>query len=247
MSSTAPPVGGLHGHPPLTPAAVLLRWRFLVPLIAVLFLTLAVLAAISDGSALRTWDEPMQRWVEGLRADDTNAIVLAVSQLGGTTVVVVGLAVLIMPVYRKCHSLGLVLLIAVVSRPLLEWVLKAAIDRPRPDFERLVAGTGPSFPSGHVMAAVALWGLVPPIVALLTHRRDLWWVATGISALVILGVAASRTYLGVHWFSDIVGGLLLGTLYLLAVEYILEWHHDRRGCRFMDEAEADLLNAAETA
>lgn len=233
--------GGLHGHPPLTPAAVLVRWRPAVPLILLTFMVLAVLAAINDGSALLTWDRPVQEWVEGLRTDDGTSVVRAVSQLGGTTVVVVGSALVIIPVYRRCHSLGVVLLVAVASRPLLEWTLKTLVDRPRPDLERLVAGTGPSFPTGHVMAAVALWGLVPPLVALITHRRVLWWASVVLSGLVVLGVAISRTYLGVHWLSDIVGALLLGNLYLLGVEYLFDWHHDRFGCRFMDEAEADLL------
>jgi undecaprenyl-diphosphatase len=52
----------------------------------------------------------------------------------------------------------------------------------------------------------------------------------GISATVIGLVAFSRVYLGVHWMSDVVGALVLGTLYLLAVEWLLDWHHRRRPC-----------------
>ena len=48
--------------------------------------------------------------------------------------------------------------------------IKAIVDRDRPDLERLVNGTGPSFPSGHVMAAAALWGLVPLVVTLYTRE-----------------------------------------------------------------------------
>lgn len=235
------PAGGLHGHPPLTPAAVLLRSRLTVPLLALAFLVLAALAFADNGSVLRTWDRPVQEWVESSRTDLLDDVFHGLSQLGGITVVATGLVVLLVLVYRRCHSLGTVLVAAVLARPLLEWVLKAAVDRPRPALERLVDGTGPSFPSGHVMAAIAFWGLVPPVVALLTRSRRWWWASVVTSGVIVVAVAASRMYLGVHWLSDVVGAMVLGSLYLLGVEYLLEWHHDRRGCVPLDDAESSLL------
>lgn len=235
---------GLHGRPPLTPAAVLLRTQLTLPAIAGAFVVLAVLAAVDGGQVLRTWDRPIQEWVEARRTHTLDGVFRGLSQLGGITVVATGLALVFILVFRACHALGLVLLAAMAARPGLEWLLKEAVDRSRPDLERLVAGTGPSFPSGHVMAAVAFWGLVPPVVALLTRRRAWWWASVVASAGIVLSVGASRVYLGVHWFTDVVAALLVGSLYLLAVELLLAWHHDRRGCRPMDAAEANLLRRA---
>lgn len=232
--------GGLHGHPPLTAAAVLLRWPFTVPILLVAFFALAILAGRNGGSALLTWDRPIQHWAESHRGDEVNSVFDAISQFGGLTMVTIGLITLLYLVYRRCHSLATVLLVAVGARIPLEWLLKELVGRERPDFDRLVPGVGPSFPSGHVMAAVALWGLVPSVVALLTHRRTLWWASVIGSGALVLGVAASRVHLGVHWFSDVVGALMLGSLYLLGVEWLLEWHHDRRGCVALDEAEEEL-------
>jgi len=223
--------GILHRHPPLTPAGVLLRYRFALPVIVGLLAFLATAAAIDDGSLLRMWDEPVQEAAENARTPWLDRVIHGISQLGGTTFVVVGLAILLVPVLLRCRSLGLALLAATVARPLLEWMLKGLIDRPRPDLERLVEGTGPSFPSGHVMAAVALWGLLPPIVALVTHRRRWWWASVLLSSTVILLVAAARVYLGVHWLSDVVGALVLGSVYLLGVELLLDWHHERVACK----------------
>ena len=122
-----------------------------------------------------------------------------------------------------------------LSRPLLEFTLKASVGRDRPDLERLVAGNGPSFPSGHVMAAVALWGLVPLVVALYTPHRRVWWATVLGSGSLIMAIGASRIYLGVHWFSDVVGGLIVGAFFLLGVEWVLVRRHRRdpctRGCR----------------
>jgi membrane-associated phospholipid phosphatase len=64
-------------------------------------------------------------------------------------------------------------------------------------------------------------------VASVTHRHWWWYVSAGAGVLLIPMIAASRIYLGVHWFSDVVQSFLLGSLYLLAVEMVLNWHHQR--------------------
>lgn len=95
--------------------------------------------------------------------------------------------------------------------------MKDRIGRLRPDIDRLGDGTGFSHPSGHVLAAVALWGLLPPLVALVIRRRSWWWASVVAGGVLIVSVSFSRVYLGVHWPSDIVQGRLLGTLYLVGL------------------------------
>lgn len=227
----------LHHHPPLTPAGVLLRGRWAAPAVALLFVVLAVLAAVDDAAALRPLDEPVSRALLGLRSGPLDGLFKAISALGGVTVVVSVATLLLLFVWHECRPLAWTLLAATAARPAVEWTLKEIVDRTRPDVDRLVPGNGPSFPSGHVMAAIAIWGLLPPVVALLTGRRSAWWWSVGISTTVVGAVAVSRVYLGVHWLSDAVGALLFGVLYLLAVEALLEWHHRRRPCRAIDLAE----------
>jgi undecaprenyl-diphosphatase len=224
------PLLSLHDHPPATPAGLLLKSRFTLPILVGAFLLLALGAAYNSGSVLLTWDEPVQRWVESRRTNTLDSFFRFVSQFGGLTIVAAGLAVLVALVYRLCRPLAIALIVASLARPLVEWTLKVIVDRPRPDLERLVPGNGPSFPTGHVMAAIAVWGLVPPVVALCTNRRVWWWIATATSGVVILLVAASRVYLGVHWFSDVVGALLFGALYLLVIEIVFDKAHHRYGC-----------------
>lgn len=220
----------LHHRPPLTPAGVLLRHRITVPLLVVSFGALAAAAAIDDGSLLVAFDRSVTRALLDVRSERLDFVVKALSGLGGLTVVVALLVVLLLLVWHQCRALAFTLLVATAARPLLEWALKETVDRARPDIAQLVPGNGPSFPSGHVMAAVAAWGLLPPVVALVTGRRSAWWWSVGLSGAAILLVGFSRVYLGVHWFSDVVGALVLGALYLLAVEWLLAWHHHRRTC-----------------
>lgn len=226
----------LHRHPPFTPVGVLARSPYPIAFLATTFVLLALAAALDGGSILLRWDEPIQKAVEGWRESGRTDLVLMISNLGGTRFVIFGSVALLAIVWRRCHSLAIVLAAATLARPLVEWTLKNLVDRERPDLVRLVDGTGPSFPSGHVMAAIALWGLVPPVVSLLTGRRRWWWASVGISAVVIAAVAFARVYLGVHWFSDVVGALVLGGIYLVLVETLLEWHHRRTPCRSLDLA-----------
>ena len=207
----------------------------LLVVVGILFLLLASAAAIHNGWLLLRWDLPIQRFVERHRTDDLTSFFLGASRLGSTAVVVAVSACLTVLTWRRCRAAGIAILVAALARPLLEFVLKLIVARDRPDLEQLVNGRGFSFPSGHVMAAVALYGLVPLVVALYTRSRALWWASVAASGLVIGAIAASRVYLGVHWFSDVVGSLLLGSFFLLGVEAVLGYAHRVDGCRVHPE------------
>ena len=96
---------------------------------------------------------------------------------------------------------------AVVVSEVLIGLLKGIYDRPRPPGS-LVVTTGTSFPSGHAVAAsvtvvAAVIALVPP------GRRRAWWALAAMAFSILMGL--SRAYLGAHWLSDAVAGILLGT------------------------------------
>jgi undecaprenyl-diphosphatase len=228
-------VAHVHTAPPFTPSSVLLRRRRLLIVLGALLVALATAAALRNGQALLTWDEPIQREVEANRTSALNDLFLMVSRLGSTIfVLVVGTLGAILT-WRRCRAVATVLLVATFARPAIEFIVKGLVGRDRPDFDRLVAGTGPSFPSGHVMAAMALWGLLPVVVALYTRRRAIWWASVAVSATLIAGIAASRVYLGVHWFSDVTGGLVVGTFFLLAADNVLVRAHRRYPCWMLAE------------
>ena len=206
------------------------RWRYFAGALAVIWLSMAIGAFVKGGALLLHWDEPIQRAVEDARTSGMTAVVKRISFLGSTVAVLTLGTVLAAVSWFRCRAVATVIIIATFFRPLLEFTLKSIVDRDRPDLERLVNGTGPSFPSGHVMAAAALWGLAPLVVTLYTRNRRIWWAATISSALLILGIAASRTYLGVHWLTDIVAGLIVGAFFLRGAEWLLAHQHRRRPC-----------------
>ena len=90
--------------------------------------------------------------------------------------------------------------------PLSSTLLKILVARPRPP-DGLVHPVGSSFPSGHAAYAGATCVALVLLFTVPGPQRRWWWP---LAALVVLGMAWSRTYLQVHWLSDVVGGSLLG-------------------------------------
>jgi len=219
----------LHAAPPFTPHA-LYEHRLWLAGIVLAIAFLAGAAAVGDAALLRVWDVPIQRFVERTRTTTLDEVFRVASLLGSTVFVlsIGGLSALL--VAQRCRAAAVAIVAATLARPAMEWTIKVLVDRPRPDFEQMVNGAGPSFPSGHVLAAVATWGLLPLIVGLYTRRRAVWWGAVAVSGVAITMIGASRVYLGVHWFSDVIAGFLVGSLFLVFVEHVLQTGHGLSTC-----------------
>jgi membrane-associated phospholipid phosphatase len=108
---------------------------------------------------------------------------------------------------------------------------KGTFERPRPQF----AGspyvlTDWSFPSGHATGAMATYAMIAYLVAWRWADRWFLWPAVLGAGAIILLVGLSRMLLGVHYFTDILGGYFLGLGYLSLCVAAIEWGK-RRGWR----------------
>ena len=220
---------------PFTFAQARRRWPLLLPVLALLPLVLG-LAALVDGGRLLVWDAPLTAQAVAHRSPWIDELALAVSRLGAWPVVYPVGALLAGLAARRSPRLAMVILVVVATRPAFEWLLKDLVARPRPVGDRLVAGTGYSFPSGHVLAAAATWAFLPPVLALYTRYRALWWAAVGVAGTIVGMVAWSRVWLGVHWTSDVVVSLAIAFVALSAAEAWL--HRNPRPAREPAPAQA---------
>jgi membrane-associated phospholipid phosphatase len=93
-------------------------------------------------------------------------------------------------------------------------LVKHAVGRARPD-DRLVHAVGYAFPSGHATFAAAGWPALALLLAAAWPARRRALVAAALVVTAIVG--ASRVYLQVHWTTDVLGGWLLGALWLAIV------------------------------
>jgi len=107
-------------------------------------------------------------------------------------------------------------------------VLKLAVQRVRPSVWAVATLHSYSFPSGHAMAAVAIYGMTAVVVVRLCPRLARP-AAVGIPVLALL-IGVSRVYLGVHWPTDVLAGFAAGAFILSGGVYLL-YRREGRCCR----------------
>lgn len=143
-------------------------------------------------------------------------------------VAVVALGVLTWCWRRKDRRAFAGLLGVIVINEALNLALKDAFARTRPDlFQEIATLHSYSFPSGHAMAATAIYGMTAVVNGRLVPRlRMLFGMAAAILALLI---GLSRIYLGVHWVTDVLAGYAGGASILFAGMLWLEFSTQDRG------------------
>ena len=133
------------------------------------------------------------------------------TQLGGA-LWIVPLAVIVAIVetirQRSVAIIGFLTLV-VGGQFLVANIIKAIVDRARPDFDHLTGFSGSSFPSGHAVASAACLAAFALVIG---RRRSLKVraILAGLAVGLATGIACCRVMLGVHWLTDVLGGLALG-------------------------------------
>jgi len=187
-------------------------------------LTIAVTAGAVQGLDLQVARAMHDAWQPSL-----HGLFQAIAELGGlelTTVLMIGLTYYL---WRSGFGSDALVFAVFIAAQAFELFYKLNLQHLQPPRSLSQAdgpsitesftsttGVGNSFPSGHVLRAVIVYGLIAFVIRRLSPSPRMR-IAAAIGAIALIVVVAfDRLYLDVHWESDVVGGLILGAIALLA-------------------------------
>ncbi len=181
--------------------------------LALLFAILIIL--IKHSSWLINCNHIVYHFFRSLRHPIVDHVMIVVTLLGDKHVIIpvffVGFAIFYWRNYKRFAWHWLALIIFAAASIV---IAKKLVAMPRPGWLGTIADF--SFPSGHTTLATLTYGLFLLVYKKNSLRKS-HFLASLLTVVIILAVIISRLYLGAHWLSDILGGLLLGTMILQLV------------------------------
>jgi undecaprenyl-diphosphatase len=184
-----------------------------------ILLALSVLTALA-GIGIRVWapgfDSQVMQAIAGGRDATLTATAWVVTEAGSFVLLApLSIAFLLLRRWKRPAD-DIALVVIAAGSAVLPLVVKEIVARPRPTFEPLSHLASFSFPSEHTTQAAAVY---LTIGIMLSQGLTRGWreAAIVLGVVIALAVACSRVYLGVHYPTDVVAGLLLGWSWALLV------------------------------
>lgn len=187
-----------------------------VPIVIFIFLAISIKAGISTNFETWVYNESVEHMSQIL-----NKVVKCITHIGDGITVMIFCTLLLL--YKKTrHKIGIPVSIAVIVSEVINLILKEIFARERPNILQLVNETSYSFPSGHSMINATICTMLGifAIKYILDKRKKIIALIICICLPIIIGF--TRIYLGVHFFGDVLGGILLGFTVSVIVYTILK-------------------------
>lgn len=174
-----------------------------------------ILSMLMQQQMLTQFDHTIISFIQRFESSLLTAIMNGFTSIGSTSVVIsISLCSLLFLYKVLKHRVKLILFIVIVGgHAILNQVLKLFFQRDRPNVHRLIEIDGYSFPSGHTMITFAVYGTLSFLLWHDISTRSGRIILILFSCIIVLMVGISRIYLGVHYPSDIIGGLLASSIW----------------------------------
>jgi undecaprenyl-diphosphatase len=152
-------------------------------------------------------------WLWLHQSPQRTLVALEITSLGtGTAVIVLASVSALFLMLNRQRYAATLLLVATLGGLALNVVLKLHYHRPRPHvFPWLTDVISSSFPSGHAMNGVIVYGTIAYLAARQLQQRWAHITVMLLATVIAAAISLSRIYLGVHYPSDVLGGAIIGT------------------------------------
>ena len=210
------------------PAIASRLFAIVVLSVAFVALTVAISAGLFSALDLQVAQAMHNLWQESL-----HPMFQLIAELGGLELTTILMLALFIYLWRGGFGADALVVGAFAGAQVLEVVYKSLLYHPGPphslshrDGPSLTEQLGPtlsnSFPSGHMVRTVVAYGLLAFVVRRLSPSRTVRALAIPVAIAIIVLMVVDRLYLDVHWESDVIGGLLLGAIALVAATVWLD-------------------------
>ncbi|MDB5265283.1 MAG: hypothetical protein JWN64_854 [Parcubacteria group bacterium] len=182
-----------------------------------LFIFINIVEDVVTSDRIVGIDVSIAKAIASMRTPALTKFFLFVTELGSTTSMLLIIAVItISYVFFAKKRYVLPFLVTALGSTASVNIIKQLIARDRPDISiAFYAEKLFSFPSGHSASSLAIFGFVAYVWVKRTHSTAVRILIVCLSVLLILAIGLSRLYLGVHYLSDVLGGYVLGILWLI--------------------------------
>lgn len=151
--------------------------------------------------------------IKYFRSDNLTDIMLIITNLC-SSFVLFGIVIFSL-IFFKNKKVPLNLIINIACTFCISYLIKIIIKRPRPFDIALIEELSYSFPSSHSMISIVFYSLLIYYIRKYVKDKNQKFILSIFFVVIIILIGFSRIYLGVHYLSDVIGGYLIGIIYLI--------------------------------
>ncbi len=203
-------------------------------LCAVIFLIALFIKLSSEllfGSELQKFDQTILTFIgQNIRSSSYNSLAVDLTAFGSPSVILVVTTISLFALFLLKDKIGAFYLVIMVSGGgIWTLLLKRYFDRNRPTtLSRLVEVKGQSFPSGHALSSTATYFAIALLICKYTSSQKISFFVLALAAIIVLLTSLSRLYLGVHYPSDVLSGIVFGLAWVIFVTEIFKFFSNQQ-------------------